>query len=369
MAILQLLQKAAFACFIAATAARHAPADWAHHHKHQALALDKRHEQAAAKAHRPPPYPASSSDSAQVLTYITPSPGASPIAVTKQSQLVGSFVPEFTLCELPPIAFYNITWPPTSARATGAPYQNYSISESIPSGNGTCTTVYSPTMTMVCATTLTALADKYTVSQCHEDLTFSTAYGAVIVTPTPYAPVPSPAFPNNTAAAGVMPNSTVAFGTGLVRRAATGNAGSTITPGPSIETLTTYYLAPWQELTAGTAPRDIDLKVCRTFAQNDTTECIREYQVWSTSLITKTATSVVSVNISTTIHGRSQLLVENFVANVTELLTTFSMSTTIDLEYQTEFTTTHSATRAMSTSTGPTVYQTVTVEHPSQTSM
>jgi hypothetical protein len=316
----------------------------------------------------PPSHPASSTVSAQVLTYITPSPGASPIAVTKQSQLVGSFVPEFTLCELPPIAFYNITRPPTSARPTGAPYQNYSISESIPPGNGTCTTVYSPTMTMVCATTLTALAEKYTVSQCHQDLTFSSEYGAVLVTPTPYAPVTTPTFPNNTAVAAVRPNNTLQLGTGLMRRVATGNADSMITPGPSIETLTTYYLAPWQELTAGTVPRDVDLEVCRTFAQNETTECIRRYQVWSTSLVTKTATSVTSVNISTTIHGRSQLIVEAFVANVTELLTTFSLSTTIDLEYQTEFTATHSASRAMSTSTGPTVYQTLTVDHASQTS-
>ncbi|KAK5164238.1 uncharacterized protein LTR77_009932 [Saxophila tyrrhenica] len=331
--------------------------------------------------------------SAGVLTYITPSPGASPVAVTRQSQIVGSFVPEFTLCELPPLEFFPISRMPPASRTplpsgiSAAPYQNYSISTW--PGNGTCTTIYSPTITMVCATTLTALAEKYTITNCAQDLTFSTEYGAVLVTPTP-TPValPSPisvSLQNSsvgpvaggsqgTAALPPAPgsNTTVAQGTGLMRRQATDSASATITPGPSIELLTTYYLAPWQQLTAGEAPTDVDLKVCRTFALNDTTECIREYQHWTTSLVTASRTSTTSVNISTTIHGRSQIIVETFVANVTEMLTTFSMSTTMELEYQTEWTTTHSTTReigAGSTSTGPTVYETLTVAHPSSTAM
>jgi hypothetical protein len=165
----------------------------------------------------------------------------------------------------------------------------------------------------------------------------------------------------------VVSTSNVVFtSTNLLRRQVV-SILTTITPGPSIETLTTYYMAPWTELTAGTPPTDVDLKVCRTFVANDTTECVREYQVWSTSLVTMTATSVTSINISTTIHGMSQVLVETFVANVTEQLTTFSMSTTMDLEFQTEWTTTHSSSRTMSTSTGPTVYETLTVAYASST--
>ena len=232
---------------------------------------------------------------------------------------------------------------------------------------------------MVCATTLTALVDKYTVSYCAQDFTFSTKYGYVLVTPTPTSTptnVPSSMIYNGPLPSlnGTANNATAAISAGNVTITSrvfprdNSNATATITPGPSIETLTTYYLAPWQQLTAGTAPSEVDLKVCRTFTTNDTTECIREYQVWSTSLVTMTSTTVTSINISTTIHGMSQVLVETFVANVTEQLTTFSMSTTMDLEFQTEWTSTHSATRPMSTSTAPTVYETLTVQLASQTS-
>src|SRR5256885_1698983 len=74
-------------------------------------------------------------------------------------------------------------------------------------------------------------------------------------------------------------NGTYGFATGT-----SGNVSAMITPGPSIQTLTTYYIAPWQELTAATAPSDVIRKVCQTFA-NGTEECVTEYQVWHTSLI------------------------------------------------------------------------------------
>ena len=295
-------------------------------HKHEAAKLqDKR--QAG-----PPMAPASrSATTTEVLTYVTPSPGASPVPVTEQSQIVTSYVPQYTLCELPPLAFGPAS-PMPSASAVTAPYQNYSIS--IPPGNGTCTTIYSRTRTMVCATTLSDLISKYTVSSCNEELTFSTQYGAVLATPQAH----------------------VANSTG---NATYPNATAMITPAPTIQTLTTYYIAPWQELTAGTAPGNVDLKVCATY-DNGTEECIREYQSWVTSLVTITATSTTSINLTTTIQGPSQLIVETFVANVTELLTTFSMSTTMETEYETETETTHVSTKGVST--GPTQYQTVTVD-------
>ena len=357
MAYLRSLQALAISTIIAGVEARIAPLHKAHpNHKHEALQLARREAAVPPVAGSPPNVPPTTSALPDVLKYITPSPGASPVAVTEQSQIVTSYVPEYTLCELPPLEFYPITPSAVSAQQTTIPYTNYSIST--PSGNGTCTTMYSPTITMVCATTLTALATQYTVSQCPQYVTFSTEYGHVLVTPT-QAPVGEP---NMTYS---VPSLTVQSG---LRARQASNAVATITPGPSIETLTTYYLAPWQQLTAGTAPSEVDLKVCRTFSANDSTECIREYQVWSTSLVTMTSTCVTSINISTTIPGRSQLLVETFVANITEQLTTFSMSTNMDLEFQTEWTTTESSTRAISTSTGATVYETMTVELASKTS-
>lgn len=348
------------------TLARHGVVHQAHQqanqHHHEAVPVGRR--QLIPPMPHPPAQTFSATHSKSVLAYITPSPGASPVPVTKQSQLVGSYVAEFTLCVLPPVAFYPVTRQPSSARPIGtAPYQNYSIS--IPSGTGSCSTHYKPTMTMVCATTLTALAKKYTVTNCAQDLTFSTEYGYVLVTPK--STTSSVAASDLVSILPVGTGAPVLAGSGVVKRAASVSSSAVITPGPYVEKLTTYYLAPWQQLTAGTAPEDVDLKVCRTFAQNDSTECIREYQVWSTSLVTSTATSVKTVNISTTIHGRSQLIVEHFTANITEVLTTFSLSTTIDLEYQTEWTSTYKSALAKSTSTGPTVYETKTVMHPSST--
>ena len=384
MALVRSILALILSSLIITTSARHGPPRRVHQHRHEAVKVGKR-QPAPPLAGPPPGVMASTTASTDVLTYITPSPSASPVAVTSQSQIVTSYVPQFTLCELPPIEYFSVSPPSLSAHPSTAPYQNYSVS--IPPGRGNCTTIYSPTITMVCATTLTALLDKITVSECPQDITFSTEYGYVIVTPIAAPSSTSLLASSNSSSLsasasspssvstsrsdftskGVSASSGVSISSNLLRRQAS-SIPTTITPGPSIETLTTYYLAPWTELTAGTPPTDVDLKVCRTFAANDTTECVREYQVWSTSLVTMTTTSVTSINISTTIHGMSQVLVETFVANVTEQLTTFSMSTTMDLEFQTEWTTTHSANRTMSTSTGPTVYETLTVAYASATS-
>lgn len=269
---------------------------------------------------------------AGVLTIITPSLGAVPVPVTKQSQIVTTYIPQFTLCDLPPVGFFPVPRPTTVA--SDAPFRNYSMT--IPPGNGTCETIYQTTATMVCATTLIDLTTTHTISKCPQDVTFSTRFGYVIATPT--------------AAANLTGNST----TGPY-----GNMSAMITPAPSIRTLTTFFLAPWQQLTTAGPPEDVDLKVCATLA-NGTVNCVREYQIWKTSLLTINATSTVSVNFSTTIAGPSQLIVETFVANITKALVTYSMSTTMELEYVTEALTTEVASRVVSTE--PTVYQTQTVE-------
>jgi hypothetical protein len=385
MAVTWFIRLLVLSCLVLGITARHAPPHKLHQHRHEAVKVGKR--QGPPSMSIPAEVQASK---IAVLTYITPSPSASPVGVTSQSQIVTSFVPQFTLCELPFVEFFSISTPRISANPTTAPYKNVSVS--LPSGTGECTTIYSPTITMVCATVITALVDKYTVSECPQEITFSAELDYVLVTPTstPLPALPSPNSGVPGLESSIMSSYSIPQASGLpisgslarsivmsaplslatssnLHRRQVSSGPTTITPGPSIETLTTYYLAPWTELTAGTPPTDVDLKVCRTFAANDTTECVREYQVWSTSLVTLTSTSVTSINISTTIHGMSQILVETFVANVTEQLTTFSMSTTMDLEFQTEWTTTHSSNRTLSPSTGPTVYETLTVEYASAT--
>ncbi|KAG9653893.1 hypothetical protein KCU95_g9405, partial [Aureobasidium melanogenum] len=291
-----------------------------HPFRHEAIEVRRRQAAASSDAQL------QSSTAGSVLTYITPSPGASPIPVTEQSQLVSSDVPLFTLCALPPEAFSPVTATPTQ---TTARYQNYSIS--IPPGPGTCTTIYSPTVTMVCATTLTGIDRVYPVTACSQDITFSSDFGYVLETPS-----------------ATLSNVTDANGTAAM-----------ITPPPTVQPLTTYYVAPWNELTSAGPPTDVDKKVCATFP-NGTEECVVEYYVWETSLVTIPKTTVTSINLTTTVAGPSQIIVETFVANVTEMLTTFSMSTTIELTYFVEMETTNIATRP-TVSTGPTVTQTYTL--------
>lgn len=322
MALLRSLATVAFSSLLLLAKARRLPA-----HKHQALDLK------LARQDAPPQVSASATSG--VLTVITPSPGASPVQVTKQSQLVTTYVPQYTLCKLPPIDFYPMV-PQPSAMPTTAPYKNYSIS--IPPGNSSCTTMYLQAETMVCATTLSDLTATYMITQCPQDITFSTRFGYTLATPTGSS---------DTAAA---------TGTGLYPL---GNATAMITPAPTIQTLTTYYLAPWQELTSAGPPADVDLKICSALA-NGTEQCVRQYEVWQTSLVTSVGTTYSAYNFTTSIGGPSQFIVETFVANVTELMATISMSTTMALEYSTEIETTSTSTRSVST--GPTVTQTISLE-------
>ena len=168
------------------------------------------------------------------LTTIFPSPGASPVVVTTQTQIVTTYIPQYTLCELPPLAFLT---PSALATPTSGslPFLNYSIST--PPGNGTCTTVFKPTITAVCATVLSDLTTTYTVSECNQNITFSTEYGYSLVIPTPTPVILSGAL-------------------------STLNSTSYITPPPSVQTLRTYYIAPWQDLTSAGPPADVDYKIC-----------------------------------------------------------------------------------------------------------
>ncbi|CAK3790307.1 Hypothetical predicted protein [Lecanosticta acicola] len=311
------------------TLAFNAGARHIHPYKHEAVQIARR--QVGPPISATPTDMAAATTSPAILTYITPSPGASPVAITEQSQLVESFVAEYTICELPPQALIPIT-PVPSTLATTARYHNYSIS--IPPGTGSCTTIYIPTQTMVCATTLTALVEKVTVTNCAQDITFSSEYGYVLASPT----------------AASNYSGVASAGTAM------------ITPKPTVQRLTTYFIAPWEDVTAGTAPSDVRLKVCAKYA-NGTNECIEQYEVWQTSLVTRTATTTTSVNISTTIHGPSQVIVETFAANITNQISTFQMSTDMVLEYQTEIETTSRS--SVTPTTAPTSYMTVTVENAS----
>ncbi|CZT15040.1 uncharacterized protein RCC_00950 [Ramularia collo-cygni] len=304
-------------------------------YKHEAVQIERRQVGQPVEA-TPLAASIATTSAPEILTFITPSPGASPVAITEESQIVTSFVPQYTLCELPPKAFFPVT-PLTSA--TSAPYRNYSIS--IPPGSGTCTTIYSPTRTMVCATTLTGLVQKYTVTNCAQDITFSTEYGFVLALPTAASNATSSAISAAPTDVNVGTDVASTSTAELISASATSDSASAlITAAPTVQRITTYYLAPWQSVTAGLSPEDVELKVCALYA-NGTEECIRQYEVWRTSLLTETATHTTNVNISTTIQGLSQVIIGTFAANITEALTTFRMTTDLEMQYLTEYETTN----------------------------
>ncbi|KAF2763749.1 hypothetical protein EJ03DRAFT_356375 [Teratosphaeria nubilosa] len=305
-------------------------------------------------------------------TVITPSPGASPVAVTTISQLVTSYEPQYTLCELPPLALLSVSPSPSATYSTAA-YGNYSVSGT--TGNGTCTTIYSATETMVCDTTLTDLTTTYPITNCAQEITFSSQYGYTLVTPSPTVTYANVSLPRNTSAPSPIPgasNSTgpgtgtgTGFATGTAFPTAFTSVPSTITPPATIETLTTYYFAPWADLTAGTAPASVRREICSYQSSNSSEECITEFQIWHTTLVTGTATSTRLLNISTTVSGPSQIIVETFVANVTETATTFEMTTYLESSYETHWTSTRMASATLTT--GSTVYETMALEFASST--
>ena len=258
--------------------------------------------------------------SSSVLTVITPSPGAVPVAVTQQSQIVTSFVPQAKWCVAPPIRLLPIA-------TLGPPYPNSTVYSTLIPGTGSCETSYSPTSITVCATTLTGLASTVPITRCDQHVTFSSEYGFSLATPSTNASV----------------------------TAAT----------PSINTLITFYMAPWQSLGAGTSPSDVDTKVCKVLPSG-VLECTYYQEVWQVNIVTATMTTTRVVDLTTTVSGPGTLMVETLHMNVTAAVTSISLSTSMALETDTEIETTSKSTRTDSVAApGPTVFLTRQLKHAS----
>jgi hypothetical protein len=97
----------------------------------------------------------------------------------------------------------------------------------------------------------------------------------------------------------------------------------------------TYWLAPWQSLTAGTAPSDVDIKIC-TVQEDESLECIRYQEVWEVFVVTKTVTTQREVQLTTTVTGPGTLIVETLNAVITDTVETIDLSTTLLLETEIE---------------------------------
>lgn len=247
----------------------------------------------------------------EILIYITPSPFAQPVPVSSQSQPVQSFEPQVTFCGMPPLTLIAGTWVNT---ATTGPYLN--TSRATQTATNVCQTSYNPTMTTVCATTLTALASKVTITACEQNVTFSSQFGYTIETPPP-----------------------VTITSGVVS-----------TPTPTVRDLTTYYVASWQDLAAtpGVAPQDVDVKICSTYA-NGSSICEVEYQEWRVVVVTLTTTTTSAVDVTATYPGPGEIMVHTQHWTVTDTVTTFSLSSTFDVETSIETESTSTGLRVANT--------------------
>lgn len=227
-----------------------------------------------------------------------PSPSASPTPITQQSQVETTYVPRITTCKGPPVAFEIY-------RQTRYPFHNYT---STIYGNGpiTCDTLYYTETTTICATTLTGVASRITVSECTQDVTFSSDFGITTVTP----------------------RSTVTDDNG---------DRSTITAIPSLQLRTTYYLAPWQSIatSVGILPTDVDVKVCHQRPGNDTIEdCIRMEESWAVLPVTLTSTYTSSVDLLATLtEGPGEYVVGTIHGQFVGNATIVSLSTEMILNY------------------------------------
>jgi len=216
----------------------------------------------------------------------------------------------------------------TLSAGTKAPFSNstsYSLSEG-------CLTHYSPLITTVCATILQGIATSINITACSQPVTFSSQYGYVLSIP-----------PGNI---------------------------STMTPSPVVQTQTTYWVAPWQALTAGLTPANVTERICSAvpsigagnIAVNET-QCVDINEVWQTTIVTILTSTISHIDLTTTIPGPSQLMIETFHADITETMTELSLSTRMVLVYSTESVSTSISTVATASGviTGPTVSQTMTL--------
>jgi hypothetical protein len=253
----------------------------------------------------PPPPPVTP---APTYTTITPSPSAVPVEITAQSQVVTTYFEEAVWCVGP--AVYYSMYP-------GAPFYNGSANGTqIVTGTGSCSTIYSAAPTTVCATTITGLASRVTVTECEQEVSFSSENGYTMVTPTP-----------STVWASVSDSN-----------GASGSASPvTITAAPTLQRLVTYWLAPWQALTSGGVPSSVDVKICTLDAPTQGRRtCQRYREVWEVVVVTSTLTTSRSVELLTTLKGPGTLVVQTTQSYVTDTIVTVDLSTTLLLETERE---------------------------------
>lgn len=225
------------------------------------------------------------------LTFFTPSPGAELLPITSQSQIVTTYLPVMTICPLTVTQSASdlplSTWAPNvTSRGTAAsnipvssgvslyrrqvvddinaPYANSSIPTSTLSS---CSVFYTPTTTSICHTTLSPLASPVIpITDCYQRITFSTDHGYTLA---------SSAGPH--------------YGNFSTSAAA------------SVETLTSFYVAPWQYVYSGVPADAVDVVVCSTSA--GTGVCTTTAEDWAPGTGWIKATNTIPYTLGAPVTG------------------------------------------------------------------
>ncbi|KAK8155778.1 hypothetical protein IWX90DRAFT_47718 [Phyllosticta citrichinensis] len=236
-----------------------------------------------------------SSHSRRTYSHFIPSPSAFPIPVTLQHQVETTYIPRYTTCR---------EVPETTA-LPGPPYLN-NTPTATPTASSTCETFYDPLETTLCHTTLIGLATRVTITDCSQEITFSSDFGAALVTPNP-------------------------------TRVGTGSLRSTLTPGPFTQLQTTYYISPWHSFVDnhGQIPEHVDVKVCHARADNATIDdCIREEESWAAVPVVVTTHFTTSVDMLATLtDGPGTYYVGTIHGHFISNRTTVSLSTTMIMNW------------------------------------
>ncbi|KAI9719213.1 MAG: hypothetical protein M1828_006306 [Chrysothrix sp. TS-e1954] len=206
-----------------------------------------------------------------------------------------------------------------------APWGNRSMSYSV---SESCSISRKPALTTVCATNITGIATTVRVTRCDQDVTFSTNTGYYLQNVAAATPIATSAS-NLTSLGSSNRNNSGYYAAAPLPAAPSG--------GVHVQTVVTYYIAPWQDITSGLAPTDVTARICHHPNEvASLTQCVDEHESMRIFPVTHTRTSTKTVDLTTTIHGPSRVIIEGYTADITERFTTISISTRTIIVYSVE---------------------------------
>ncbi|KAN0110561.1 hypothetical protein V8E51_006948 [Hyaloscypha variabilis] len=189
---------------------------------------------------------AASSSSYQSYHFSLPAPSVIEPTLTSQGMVVSSVIPLYEICNTPGL------------------------------DTTSCSTVFETTVTTACSTVLTYAFTQATVSDCSQNITFSTQSSYSLVTTT-ISPDVTPA-PLN------QPLATTTY----------------------IQSIVSYYIAPWKALAANT-PSNVTVLVCE-YDLSGSPICTTIQEVWVVSTVHIPVITTSTLIISTTLASPAVLL-------------------------------------------------------------